>query len=72
MAAVKQSKEKDPADIVNQNAIHIETIKKENRSQKVYTLFSINPYKRLHILTDKPMAGNKTHDKVEEDRKYAY
>uniref|UniRef100_A0A4W5MU54 Cilia and flagella associated protein 144 n=1 Tax=Hucho hucho TaxID=62062 RepID=A0A4W5MU54_9TELE len=55
MAATKQSKENDPADIVNQNAIHIETIKKENRSQKVYTLFSINPYKRLHILTNKPM-----------------
>ncbi|KAM9479003.1 cilia- and flagella-associated protein 144-like isoform 2-T2 [Salvelinus alpinus] len=67
MASTKQSKEKDPADIVNQNAIHIETIKKENKSQKVYTLFSINPYKRFHILTDKPMAGNKTHDKVQED-----
>uniref|UniRef100_A0A8C7KF81 Cilia and flagella associated protein 144 n=1 Tax=Oncorhynchus kisutch TaxID=8019 RepID=A0A8C7KF81_ONCKI len=41
MASAKQSKEKDPADIVNQNAIHIETIKKENRSQKVYTLFNV-------------------------------
>uniref|UniRef100_A0A674DVR0 Cilia and flagella associated protein 144 n=1 Tax=Salmo trutta TaxID=8032 RepID=A0A674DVR0_SALTR len=41
MSSAKQSKEKDPADIVNQNAIHIETIKKENRSQKVFTLFSV-------------------------------
>ncbi|CDQ83427.1 unnamed protein product [Oncorhynchus mykiss] len=66
MAAAKQPKEKHPVDIVHQNAIHVETIKKENRSQRLYTLFSINPYKRLHVLTDKPMASP-THDNIEED-----
>uniref|UniRef100_A0AAY5K768 Cilia and flagella associated protein 144 n=1 Tax=Esox lucius TaxID=8010 RepID=A0AAY5K768_ESOLU len=67
MATAKQSK-KDPVDIVHQNAIHVETIKKENRSQKLYTNFSINPFKTLHVFTDKPTTGY-THDNVE-DRKY--
>ncbi|XP_010870653.1 protein FAM183A [Esox lucius] len=64
MATAKQSK-KDPVDIVHQNAIHVETIKKENRSQKLYTNFSINPFKTLHVFTDKPTTGY-THDNVED------
>ncbi|XP_063056241.1 protein FAM183A [Engraulis encrasicolus] len=50
-------KEKGPIDLVHQNAIHVETILKEHRCQKLYTKFSINPYKKFHILTDKPMAA---------------
>uniref|UniRef100_A0A671T1U1 Family with sequence similarity 183 member A n=1 Tax=Sinocyclocheilus anshuiensis TaxID=1608454 RepID=A0A671T1U1_9TELE len=57
-------KEKDPVDIVPQNAIHVETIMKELRHQK----FNMNPFKKLHILTDKPMSSI-TYRK-EEDRKY--
>lgn len=34
-------------------------------------LFLIFFHFSVHILTDKPMAGNKTHDQVQEDRKYA-
>ncbi|KAL2089787.1 hypothetical protein ACEWY4_014475 [Coilia grayii] len=64
--ADKRSKEKDPIDIVHQNAIHVETILKEQRYQKLYTKFSINPYKKVHILTDKPMSTN-TDEQVEED-----
>lgn len=39
-------KEKDPVDIVHQNAIHVETIMKELRHQKLYTEFNINPFKK--------------------------
>ncbi|RXN35543.1 protein FAM183A [Labeo rohita] len=60
------TKEKDPVDIVHQNAIRVETIMKELRHQKLYTEFNINPYKKLHILTDKPMS-NITYRKEEED-----
>ncbi|XP_016335956.1 protein FAM183B [Sinocyclocheilus anshuiensis] len=59
-------KEKDPVDIVHQNAIHVETIMKELRHQKLYTEFNINPFKKLHILTDKPVS-NITYRKEEED-----
>lgn len=40
------TKEKDPVDIVHQNAIRVETIMKELRHQKLYTEFNINPYKK--------------------------
>ncbi|XP_026202258.1 protein FAM183A isoform X1 [Anabas testudineus] len=43
-------------DLVHQNAIHVETIRKEQRHQKLHTEFSINPHKKLHILPDKPMS----------------
>jgi len=39
-------KEKEPVDIVHQNAIHVETITKELRTQKLYTEFNINPLKK--------------------------
>ncbi|KAM4628549.1 cilia- and flagella-associated protein 144 [Polymixia lowei] len=58
--------EKPPLDIVHQNAIQVETIRKEQRSQKLYTQFSINPNKKLHVMTDKPMSNN-TQEVVEED-----
>ncbi|XP_051987131.1 protein FAM183A [Xyrauchen texanus] len=58
--------EKDPVDIVHQNAIHVETIMKELRHQKLYTEFNINPFKKLHILTDKPMT-NIIYGKEKED-----
>ncbi|XP_076870954.1 cilia- and flagella-associated protein 144 [Brachyhypopomus gauderio] len=66
MAASGKTKEKDPVDIVQQNAIHVETIMKERRSQKLYTQFSVNPLKKMHLLTDKPMSW-KMHEEVEED-----
>ncbi|XP_016140235.1 protein FAM183A-like [Sinocyclocheilus grahami] len=62
-------KEKDPVDIVHQNVIHVETIMKELRHQKLYTEFNINPVVHFFILTDKPMS-NITYRKEEEDRKY--
>ncbi|XP_068175536.1 cilia- and flagella-associated protein 144 isoform X2 [Antennarius striatus] len=44
-------------DLVHQNAIHVEMIRKEQRYQKLHTEFSINPHRKLHILADKPMAS---------------
>ncbi|XP_028857449.1 cilia- and flagella-associated protein 144 [Denticeps clupeoides] len=60
---------KDPVDLVHQNAIHVETILKEQRSQKLNTTFSINPYKKLHFLTDKPMTKN-VNEQMEEDPEF--
>ena len=40
--AEKKAKE---VNIVDQNAIWRETIRKENRCQKLYTEYHINPYK---------------------------
>ncbi|XP_045906450.1 protein FAM183A [Micropterus dolomieu] len=47
-------------DLVHQNAIHVETIRKEQRHQKLHTEFSINPYRKLHVLPDKPMSRKPT------------
>ncbi|XP_056270578.1 protein FAM183A [Pseudoliparis swirei] len=51
---------KQKPDVVHQNAIHVETIRKEQRHQKLHTKFSINPHRKLHILTDKPMSRKPT------------
>jgi membrane protein insertase Oxa1/YidC/SpoIIIJ len=42
--------EKTPLDVVHQNAIHVETIQKEQRTQKLYTEFNINPYKKRECM----------------------
>ncbi|XP_068175535.1 cilia- and flagella-associated protein 144 isoform X1 [Antennarius striatus] len=47
-------------DLVHQNAIHVEMIRKEQRYQKLHTEFSINPHRKLHILADKPMSKQAT------------
>lgn len=45
-AAAKQQQEKEPVNIIHQNAIFCETIMKEQRHQKLYTSFGFNPYKK--------------------------
>ena len=40
-----EKKDKKEINIVDQNAIWRETIRKENRCQKLYTQYHINPYK---------------------------
>ncbi|XP_044056062.1 protein FAM183A [Siniperca chuatsi] len=47
-------------DLVHQNAIHVETIRKEQRHQKLHTEFSIDPHRKLHVLPDKPMSRKPT------------
>ncbi|XP_054458842.1 protein FAM183A [Anoplopoma fimbria] len=42
--------------VVHQNAIHVETVRKEQRHQKLHTEFSINPHRKLHVIPDKPMS----------------
>ncbi|XP_061636274.1 protein FAM183A [Phyllopteryx taeniolatus] len=42
-------------DVVYQNAILVEMIRKEQRQQRLRTEFNINPHRKLHILPDKPM-----------------
>ncbi|KAL7397056.1 hypothetical protein ABVT39_015992 [Epinephelus coioides] len=51
---------KEKLDLVRQNAIHVETIRKEQRQQKLHMEFSINPHRKLHILPDKPMSRKPT------------
>ncbi|MEQ2316566.1 hypothetical protein AMECASPLE_033751 [Ameca splendens] len=47
---------KEEVDYVRKNLIHADTVKKEQRHQKLHTEFSINPFRKLHILPDKPMS----------------
>ena len=42
----KPVKEKDPLNFVHQNAILCETIMKEHRHQKLYSNYSVNPFKQ--------------------------
>jgi hypothetical protein len=44
MGEVKKSGEKGPKNMVHENAIMVETIKKELREQRLYENFSINPF----------------------------
>merc|ERR1712136_382607 len=47
---------------VQQTAILCETIKKEQKNQKLYTNYSINPFKKMYTLSGKP---NSTHDSAD-------
>lgn len=47
---------------VHQTAILCETIKKEQKNQKLYTNYSINPFKKMYTLSGKP---NSTHDSAD-------
>jgi len=58
----KPVKEKDPLNFVHQNAILCETIMKEHRHQKLYSNYSVNPFKKVHTITGKP---NSLHDTEE-------
>lgn len=44
--AAPDKKEKEPTNIVHQNAIFCETVHKEQRHQKLYTNYGVNPYKK--------------------------
>jgi hypothetical protein len=45
---------KEPKNIVHQQAILVETIKKELREGKMYENFSINPFIKREVLSRKP------------------
>lgn len=62
MAAPAKTTEKEPVNIVHQNAILCETIKKENQCQRLYTNYGVNPFKKMYTLTGKP---NSQHDSDE-------
>ncbi|XP_047444080.1 protein FAM183A [Mugil cephalus] len=49
--------DREKVDLVHQSAIHAETIRKEQRLQKLHTEFSINPFRKLHVLPDKPLCS---------------
>ncbi|CAF0821861.1 unnamed protein product [Brachionus calyciflorus] len=50
----KKPSDKPPKNIVHEQAILVETIKKELREQKLYENFSINPFTKREILAAKP------------------
>ncbi|CAF0891061.1 unnamed protein product [Didymodactylos carnosus] len=50
----KEKKTKEPKNQVHQEAILVETIKKELRQQKLFTNYSVNPFKKSEALTPKP------------------
>lgn len=58
MAAVAGSaSEKEPVNIVHRNAIFCETIHKEQRHQKLYTHYGVNPYKKSKMRVPPLLAG---------------
>ncbi|XP_006012440.1 protein FAM183A [Latimeria chalumnae] len=64
MAAKGAGKEKETMDLVHEYAIMCETVKKELRNQRLCTTYSINPFRKLHSVTGKPMSR---HDCVSEE-----
>nr|XP_033791092.1 protein FAM183A [Geotrypetes seraphini] len=59
-----RSSEKAVKEEVHQVAIFRETVRKELRYQKLITEYNINPFRRVHAVTGKPMSW---HDNVEEE-----
>ncbi|KAL8615101.1 hypothetical protein ACOMHN_009177 [Nucella lapillus] len=59
--------EKEPKNMVHQNAILCETVTKENRHQKLYTNYSINPFKEFYVIAGKP---NQAVEEGEEDNHF--
>ena len=53
-----EKKDKKEINIVDQNAIWRETIRKENRCQKLYTQYHINPYKPSNQVSGKFFGEN--------------
>jgi len=45
---------KEPLNVVHQNAIFVETVKKENKNTNLFTEFTVNPYTKFHTLANKP------------------
>nr|XP_004657329.1 protein FAM183A [Jaculus jaculus] len=58
-----QAKDKVVQDEVHQNQILRELFLKELRTQKLYTQYHVNPLRKVHTITRKPMSW---HDNLEE------
>ncbi|POI34737.1 hypothetical protein CIB84_001509 [Bambusicola thoracicus] len=54
---------KEPPDAVHLNRLLYERVRKELRCQRLHTEHSINPLRRVHAVTQKPMSW---HDNIEE------
>ncbi len=50
MAAASKQQEKEPINVVHQNAILVETITKEERVQKLNTEYGVNPYMKSKMI----------------------
>ncbi|XP_021260537.1 protein FAM183A [Numida meleagris] len=55
--------QKEPPDAVHLNRLLCERVRKELRCQRLHTEHSINPLRRVHAVTQKPMSW---HDNIEE------
>ncbi|XP_034566097.1 protein FAM183A [Notolabrus celidotus] len=49
-------REKEKPNMVHQDAIFVETVMKEKRLQILKTVFKVNPYRKIHVLAEKPMS----------------
>ncbi|XP_072277281.1 cilia- and flagella-associated protein 144 [Pyxicephalus adspersus] len=66
-AAAAGGRERPERDEVSLNAIHRETIRKENRCQRLVTEFTINPYHQIHAVTGKPMARHDNQNEIADE-----
>ena len=60
--------ERPELNFVHQNAILCETIRKEQRNQKLYTNYSINPFKKSKF----PLAVNRTFANCDRDLSFDF
>ncbi|XP_006911442.1 protein FAM183A [Pteropus alecto] len=56
------------ADEVHQNQILRELYLKELRTQKLYTQYHVNPLRKVHTITRKPMSWHDNLEEPEDDR----
>ncbi|XP_063687601.1 cilia- and flagella-associated protein 144-like [Bolinopsis microptera] len=62
------SKEPAPLNFVHQNAILCETIKKEQKHQKLHKDYRVNPFKKINVLASKP--NSNVEDDTQEDEQF--
>ncbi|KAK2509286.1 hypothetical protein MC885_016576 [Smutsia gigantea] len=63
-----RQKEKVIQDEVHQNQILRELYLKELRTQKLYTQYHVNPLRKVHTITRKPMSWHDQLEEPEDDR----
>ncbi|KAM5147881.1 cilia- and flagella-associated protein 144 [Mantella aurantiaca] len=66
-AAAAGGRERSVRDEVTLNAIHRETIRKENRCHRLVTEFTINPFHQIHVVTGKPMARHDNQSEIPDE-----
>ncbi|XP_063283212.1 cilia- and flagella-associated protein 144 [Pelobates fuscus] len=66
-AAGSAQRVREPRDEVAENAIHRETVRKENRNRKLVTEYGISPHTKVHVVAGKPMSWHDNQSEVADE-----